>query len=400
MSRPRTGWLGKAGRLGLGLLLACLIVEGGLRLIELSPLRWVLPAVQVSLYGPDPFTGYVHRPGAEGLWLTENRAHVRINDLGLRDAPMTLRPPEGVRRIGLFGASVMEALQVPEPATHQAIAERRLAADGGPPVQIANLGLAGANLAVMAERFIHHAPGLDLDGALFMFSGGELIARPPSDDSAYADYLPDGKGGFTVGHGFREGRGYRLRASRAGDMLYWLVDNVRLVGLLNDRKNEGFLKISRTMGKVAPPEDACSRVARQLARYRSALIDPSDPDVEARNRRFLKDVATTAKTRAIPVVVAAYGIPLIPEGCPARLTQARTQVVQTLRRTFAVHDLPLVDVGAELADLGVTARTMPALRGFGAQLGVGHLNLHGNALFGRVMADIVRDRLVPPATPR
>src|SRR5215469_7822029 len=92
-----------------GLLAATLVVEAALDLIEATPLWRVLPVAEIAPYGPDPDTGYRHRPNVSGIWLTENRAPVSISGLGLRDRERPLQRTD-VPRAVVLGNSLIEAL--------------------------------------------------------------------------------------------------------------------------------------------------------------------------------------------------------------------------------------------------------------------------------------------------
>ena len=63
-----------------GLVLAVLATEAFFRVIDATPLRWVLPVPQISLYGPDFATGYRHRANIRGMWLTEHRNFIRTSN--------------------------------------------------------------------------------------------------------------------------------------------------------------------------------------------------------------------------------------------------------------------------------------------------------------------------------
>ena len=103
-------------------MLAVLGTEAFFRVIDATPLRWVLPLPQVALYGPDFATGYRHRPDVSGMWLTEHRNFIRTSNLGLRDRDRPLAHGAGPRTI-IVGNSIIEAVQVGEPQTGPAVAE-------------------------------------------------------------------------------------------------------------------------------------------------------------------------------------------------------------------------------------------------------------------------------------
>src|SRR6266436_2466777 len=127
---PMSSRISPFGRFLFGGMLALLVVDFGLRLIEATPLWRILPVVQPILGQPDKDFGFESTPGARGIWTTEHRALLQLNSLGLRDVERDLAKPAGAFRIGLLGDSMVEAAQVSQQATFAAIAERRLRADG------------------------------------------------------------------------------------------------------------------------------------------------------------------------------------------------------------------------------------------------------------------------------
>src|SRR5258706_14753900 len=82
------------GRFLLGAMLALLVVDLGLRLIQVTPLWRILPVVQPILGQPDKDFGFESTPGGRGIWTTEHRARLQLNSLGLRDVERDLAKPE------------------------------------------------------------------------------------------------------------------------------------------------------------------------------------------------------------------------------------------------------------------------------------------------------------------
>src|SRR5262245_66325860 len=72
------------GRFLLGAMLALLVVDFGLRLIEVTPLWRILPVVQPILGQPDKDFGFESTPGGRGIWTTEHRARLQLNSLRLQ----------------------------------------------------------------------------------------------------------------------------------------------------------------------------------------------------------------------------------------------------------------------------------------------------------------------------
>jgi hypothetical protein len=114
-------------------MLALLVVDFGLRLIEVTPLWRILPVVQPIPGQPDRDFGFESTPGGHGIWTTEHRARLQLNSLGLRDVERELAKPAGTFRIGLLGDSMVAAVQVSQQVTFGAIAERRLSRKGDNP---------------------------------------------------------------------------------------------------------------------------------------------------------------------------------------------------------------------------------------------------------------------------
>jgi hypothetical protein len=106
--------MSRARRLLAGLTLACLgvalalvMIEAGVRALHLVPTRF---------WEPDPELGTRLIPGRRGWWTQEEhefRVPVRINEHGLRDLERDYEKPQGTWRVLVLGDSFIEALHVP-----------------------------------------------------------------------------------------------------------------------------------------------------------------------------------------------------------------------------------------------------------------------------------------------
>jgi hypothetical protein len=219
----------------LGLVTAVLAMEAVIQLIERTPLWRVLPVSEISAYSSDPFTGYRHRANAEGYWLKENRAPIRISGLGLRDRERPYAPGNGPRTV-VVGDSIIEALQVEQSQTAVAIAEATLNSRIAR-AEVINLGLAGSTPPVEVVRL--QTLGIDLkpDLAIVFVSMTEFLDPVVMDDSMFTAYRADADGQMRLSYGFRSTRGYKFRNSTAGRIFYWLLDHSAVVRILNSRKN-------------------------------------------------------------------------------------------------------------------------------------------------------------------
>src|SRR6202043_79927 len=153
--------------------------EAFFRVIDATPLRWVLPLPQVALYGPDFTTGYRHRVNVSGMWLTEHRNFIRTSNLGLRDRDRPLAHGAGPRAV-IVGNSIIEAGKVGESQTSSAVAELILSRQR-PGAEVVNLGLSGAKPAVLVARLQTEGLALSPDLAIVVVDVGDFINPTTTD---------------------------------------------------------------------------------------------------------------------------------------------------------------------------------------------------------------------------
>jgi lysophospholipase L1-like esterase len=133
--------LGRAVLAVLGLALALLLLEGGVRLMGIAPPADPLP----PLWEPHPYLGWFHIPNSGGLWYSEYgeyQADVRINARGLRDREIGYDNPLTAYRILVLGDSYAEGLHVALEETFAKQLETRMA-DAGHPAEVINAGVSG-----------------------------------------------------------------------------------------------------------------------------------------------------------------------------------------------------------------------------------------------------------------
>ncbi len=360
---------------------AVLIAEAGLRLAAASPAWRLLPVAEVALYGPDPDTGYRHRDRVSGIWLQENRTRVTISGQGLRDRERSYERGQGVRAV-VVGTSLIEALQVEQPETATAVAERLLAAKS-PSAEVINLGLAGARPAVLAARVQSEASRWKPDVAIVVVDGSALLALD-GDDGEFPAYVIGADAKAKLSHGFRQTRGYAFRTSRAGAVLYRLLDHSRVVAVLNSRKNVGFLRewpqapLPKTpvAAPTAPPVCGAEQVAALDKLWRGH--QPADTD--ARLTALLADLGASGMS----VVLALRDI----DGACAAPPPGREALVDAIVERLRAAGIRFADLEAP-ARQKAGAKGSPSLYGFGLHEGGGHLNVLGNRVLGEVLADVI-----------
>ncbi len=158
----------------LGVVLPLLVLEAGVRILDLAP-----PAdLQPALWAPHPYLGWFHVPNRGGVSYSEYgefKAPVHINARGLRDREIGYDNPQGAYRVLVLGDSFAEALQVPLEDTFVKLAETELSREDGP-VEVINGGVGGWGtdqeaLFYMVEGF-RYQPDLVL---LFFFVHNDTL---------------------------------------------------------------------------------------------------------------------------------------------------------------------------------------------------------------------------------
>jgi hypothetical protein len=378
-------FLRTAGLVFLGLVFATGLAEIASRAIVASPLWRVLPVPEVALYGPDPFTGYRHRPDVRGVWVEENRSWIVTSNLGLRDRDRSSIRGTAPRAV-VVGNSVLEALQVDLHQTGVYVAEQLLQArfKGA---EVINLGLAGASPPVEVARLQSLGVSLHPDVAVVVLPVNELFSPGVFNDSEFTGYRRNSDGQLTLHFGFRASSGYRFRTSRSGAILYWLLDHSEIMRIYNSRKNVGLLaEWPRRAGAADNGAPGCfdGGIARQLALWR----DHSPAQPNAVLDAVLRDLSAIRAKHNIKILIAQTGMAT---GCPDQAA-ARGETLAAMKSRLADAGLGFADLDGLVA-ARVGSSNVAQLRGFGATLGRGHLNVAGNHVYGEVLAQLIAKAL-------
>ena len=215
MSASGEGPINRALAFARNAVLICLITAF---LMELA-----LRAVGFSrpvFYEPDLLVGWSGRPGAEGVYLDEGSAEVRISSAGVRDRERIVVKPGDVWRVAVLGDSYTEALQVAEDRRFTSVMERLLAgceAGGGRRVEVLNFGVSGFGTAqeylLLKNRVLRYAP----DVVVLAFLPGNDItdnvrALDPSMAARPYVTLNDGEQ-IVWDRSFKDTRSFRFKSS-------------------------------------------------------------------------------------------------------------------------------------------------------------------------------------------
>src|SRR5688572_30382082 len=146
-----------------------LLAEVALRALGLS---------RVVLYEPHAVTGWLGRPGAEGVYDDEGYAKIRISSAGVRDQERAIRKPAEVWRVAVLGDSYTDALQVAEDARFTAVMERLLTrcdAGRGRRVEVLNFGVSGYGTVQEYLLLKHHVLPYTPDLVVLAFLPGNDV---------------------------------------------------------------------------------------------------------------------------------------------------------------------------------------------------------------------------------
>src|SRR5438034_2854369 len=341
---PLSPRVSRFGRFLLGGMLALLVVDFGLRLIEATPLWRILPVVQPIPGQPDKDFGFDSTPGARGIWTTEHRAPLQINSLGLRDVERTVTKPAGTLRIGLLGDSMVEAAQVSQEATFAAIAERRLRAEGHN-LELINLAIAGPSPIRQLWRLERRGYSLSLDLVMANSAASSFLSGKLLDDSENPAYVRTGNGQLAVGYGFRERFSQRHADDLIGQLFVALYQNSPVFRMLYLRSTEPLSVLlglpsaqpasQRSLPALRPPSSeaarfACDQAAAALEPMIHLWRDHRPELLWAATAQFLDDMAQSTQTHGVRLFYAVRDIPLPPPDCPA--TSARASLLLAMDR--------------------------------------------------------------------
>src|SRR6266403_352890 len=164
---PRKSYLAKGVLIGVGLFVALLLLEGGLRIAGVIHTG--------SFFTGDLVRGWGLRPFAHAWAIGEAKVNVRINSDGLRDREHAIQKPAGTLRIAVLGDSYVEGMNVPLEKTFPAVLERELsscAALGDRQVEVINFGVSGYGTAQELLTLREHVWKYDPDIILLAFYTG------------------------------------------------------------------------------------------------------------------------------------------------------------------------------------------------------------------------------------
>ncbi len=229
--------------------LILLLVSTAVTLLLVEVVLRIAGVSHPNFYQPDPVRGWELRPGARGWWRSEGNAWVSINEDGMRDEEHPVAKPAGEVRIAVLGDSCAEALQVPVEKTFWSLLEKELArcpavlrrgSRGGRNVEALDFGVSGYGTAQELLTLRHRVWKYEPDLVLLAFYTGNDVRnndRALDLDPSRPYLVPGPDGRLALDDSFRATRGYKLRRSAAGRLLYRAFDHSRLLQLGKQAKS-------------------------------------------------------------------------------------------------------------------------------------------------------------------
>jgi hypothetical protein len=376
----------------LGLFAGLLLAEAGLRVAGYS---------YPSFYILDPHRGWAYRPGAEGWFVKEGRAYIRINREGFRDVDHTVTKPENTIRIAILGDSFAAALQLPIESTFWYMLEKDLAgceAFVNQKVEVLNFGGSGYGTAQELITYQRYARKYDPDIVfLAFFSGNDVADNYRALDTTVGRpyYVFEGTE-LSLDGFFREETEFRL------SNLQWahvasIVDKVRLLQVLKNVRQYG-LHLFQSRNKAG----------LELGTSAKVFLPPSDNNWE-QAWRVTEQLLTTLR-KEVELAGADFWLMAIP---PAVQIHPEAEIRRVFMEELGVDTLsyPEIRLGswADREDtpfvglsngLGQHAESQGVfLYGFGEGAGTGHWNEHGHRLASRIVAQRICQAFTEPDSP-
>ncbi len=362
-----------------GIIMALLIVEASLRLAGIT-----FPS---SFYLLDEYTGFSHRPNAEGWFRKEGEAYIRINSHGLRDREHTKEKPPNTLRIAILGDSYAQALQVPLEKAFWSVLERELAncpSVGEQTVEVINFGVSGygtgAELLTLRHRAWDYAPDIIL---LAFVTGNDIRNNSRSlQKNPRKPYFVYEAGQLILDNSFRDWQ-------RPRRFYYWLVSHSHLFQVFHQTR--GLL----TSMKLASQGQAKESTINEIGLDDAIYLEPKD-QLWQEAWQITEDLLIILRDEIAEqganffVVTLSNPVQVYPD------PTVRQQFIEELGAEELFYpDLRLKALG-EREGIQVFNLAMPLrkqaeqhrlfLHGFDEKLGFGHWNETGHQLAGELVA--------------
>ena len=320
----------------------------------------------------DPQVKQRRYAGTWNVFRAEGYSRYHVNSYGLIGAePRPLATP-GVYRIGVFGDSYVQALQVDATQNFTGLLERRLLPPPGfTAVEAWNFGFAGDNTGNAYARWLYMARGVPFNAVVFAFDDGVPEGNRPGDTAT-----PVGAYLVQAGQG-----GYRLvypeHTTPAGWTERWLRAYLGQLFFsqftIRARLHEYLARLPHWESKVLAQAATPTHLADAQAKTDAQIIETAHQ---------LAFVTRAIETGGTPVLL--LGIPSHYAVAPERygdLGAQRQRIYRELTARLRAAGLPLVDPYPELQ--AAFARGQDP---YGEWEPGGHLNRYGHERTAALLA--------------
>ena len=376
-------------KIGFGILVALITVEGALHVVEKTPVGKIFPVVEPQLGQPDHDIGFALTPGKKVLWTKENSAFIEINSKGLRDKEYRLEKPEHTYRIALTGDSVVEALQVENHTVFENLAENRLQEEGSN-IEIINFAMSGNGPLRQLVRLEKFAKPFSPDMTIMLMSLNDFLTEELRDDSANPAYKITDKGEIVRGYAFRGRSSQKYSDRPVGKVFLFLLHNSNIFRLLWQKKEEPIQKIMglNLFRKQSVPTTKNECHSKDIEDLYAYWVKKADPENWSIVDHYLSEVAFYAGPN--PLVIGTY-IPLVTTRCVQEKEQ-REAIVISVQEIMSRKNIFFIDWNQEVQKRLGAGQGIEMLRGFGVSYGTGHLNYDGHEKFSEVLYDIIKSQ--------
>ncbi len=374
-----------------------------LAIAERTPLGKIIPLIEPQLGKPDAYAGFAFIPGAQGMWTRENRAHIKINAMGLRDDETTLKKPEGAFRVALMGDSITEALQVENEHTYENLAEESLK-EQGRFVEIINLAMSGNGPLRQLVRFESKGLQFSPDLVIFQFAAADFLSGEMFDDSQNPGYKMNDQGDIIRSYAYKNRFSQRHIDSLFFKVFFKALQHSHILRAINNKRRaflsqEGaFLKILNLnvptwsfseQPMVFSDKNTCDYPDLKAQYDLWVRHKPSQTWLGV--QKFMEEVSSLSVQHKFKALIAARNaLPAVQ--CNEALNM-RSKVVRSMESAFKRRALRFVDWDVVLMN-SANAKSdnflsYETLYGFGSSLGDGHLNYEGHKAFAKTLEKIV-----------
>ena len=374
--------------IGIGTAIGLIVCEIGLRIAGVS---------YPSFFTADEYRGVALRPGAEGWWLQEGEAYIRINSAGLRDRERTKVKPANTVRVAVLGDSYAAAFQVSMEDTFWSVMERELgqcALFAGRRVEVINFGVSGYGTVQELMTLRHYVWDYDPDVVVLAFTTGNdvrnnlraLEADPLKPYLVYEDGKP------ILDSSFRETSEFRARNSVIAKVFYGLLNYSRTLQVLNQLRNT----INNRQSLAQQREIASQAAGSELGIEESVYFEPRNvlwEDAWNVTEAALLQMQTEVKEKGAMflIVTLSNGIQVHPDPQVRQAFMKRLGIQELLYPDFRIERLAKRE-GISILSLAPALQAYAErhkifLHGFAnAIMGGGHWNVQGHRIAGELIA--------------